>query len=77
VRLVLAAGISTAAAYLTSVALDQIAADPNQAVAALRAALVTALDVLVFVGVARLLHLREVTEVMDTVTRRLRSKAHA
>ncbi len=49
------------------------ASDPNQAVAAVRAAVVTALDVLVFVVVARLLRLREVTDVLDTVTRRLRS----
>ncbi len=49
VRLVIAAGISTAAAYLTTLALDQLGSDPNQAVAAVRAAVVTALDVLVFV----------------------------
>jgi putative peptidoglycan lipid II flippase len=73
VRLVIAAGISTAAAYLATLAIDQLGTDPNQAVAALRAAVVTALDVLVFVVVARLLHLREVTDVLDTVTRRLRS----
>jgi putative peptidoglycan lipid II flippase len=73
VRLLIAAGISTAAAYFATLALDQLGSDPNQAVAAVRAAVVTALDVLVFVVVARLLHLREVTDVLDTVTRRLRS----
>jgi putative peptidoglycan lipid II flippase len=75
VRLVIAAVISTAAAYLANLALGELASDPNQAVAAVRAAVVTALDVLVFVLVARLLNLREVTDVLDTVTRRLRSSA--
>jgi putative peptidoglycan lipid II flippase len=73
VRLLITASVSTAAAYLTTLALDEFRSDPNQAVAAVRAAVVTAVDVLVFVVVARLLHVREVTEVLDTVTRRLRS----
>jgi putative peptidoglycan lipid II flippase len=77
VRLLIAAGISTLAAYLTTLALDQLGSPPNQALAALRGVTITALDVLVFVGVARLLHLREVTDVLDTVTRRLRSRTHA
>jgi putative peptidoglycan lipid II flippase len=77
VRLVIAAGISTATAYLADLGLDQLGGDPNQAVAALRAAALTAFDVLVFVLLARLLNLREVTDVLDTVTRRFRSRAHA
>jgi len=77
VRLLIAAGISTVAAYLAVLALDQLGTPPNQAFAALRGVTITALDVLVFVAVARLLHLREVTDVLDTVTRRLRSRTHA
>jgi putative peptidoglycan lipid II flippase len=77
VRLLIAAGISTVAAYLALLALDQLGGPPNQALAALRGVTITALDILVFVGVARLLHLREVTDVLDTVTRRLRSRTHA
>jgi putative peptidoglycan lipid II flippase len=73
VRTAVAAGVSTAVAYLASLALDQVSTDPNQAVAAVRAAVVTGVDSVVFVVVARLLHLREVTDVLDTVTRRLRS----
>jgi len=77
VRLLIAAGISTVAAYLAILALDQLGSPPNQLFAALRGVTITALDVLVFVGVARLLHLREVTDVLDTVTRRLRSRTPA
>jgi putative peptidoglycan lipid II flippase len=77
VRLFIAAGISTVVAYLATLALDQLGSPPNQALAALRGVTITALDVLVFVVVARLLHLREVTDVLDTVTRRLRSRTHA
>lgn len=77
VRLLIAAGVSTVAAYLAVLALDQLGTPPNQAFAALRGVTITALDVLVFVAVARLLHLREVTDVLDTVTRRLRSRTHA
>jgi putative peptidoglycan lipid II flippase len=77
VRLLIAAGISTVTAYLATLALDQLGSPPNQALAALRGVTITALDVLVFVVVARLLHLREVTDVLDTVTRRLRSRTHA
>jgi putative peptidoglycan lipid II flippase len=76
-RLLIAAGISTVVAYLATVALDQLGSPSNQALAALRGVTITALDVLVFVVVARLLHLREVTDVLDTVTRRLRSRTHA
>ena len=77
VRLLVAAGISTVAAYLATLALGQLGSPPNQALAALRGATIAALDVLVFLLVARLLHLREVTDVLDTVTRRLRSRARA
>ena len=73
VRLLLAAAVSTAVAYLANLGLDRVIADPGMAVAAVRAALVTGLDILVFLLVARLLRLREVTAVVETVTRRLRS----
>ena len=73
VRLLLAAAVSTAVAYLANLGLDRVIADPGMAVAAVRAALVTGLDILVFLLLARLLRLREVTAVVETVTRRLRS----
>jgi putative peptidoglycan lipid II flippase len=73
VRLVLAAAGSTAAAVGLALLLDRSAGDPNLVVAALRAMLVTVIDVIVFVVLARLLRLREVTDVLETVTRRLPS----
>jgi putative peptidoglycan lipid II flippase len=73
VRLFLAAGVSTAVAYLADLGLGEVIAAPGMGMAAVRAALVTGVDILVFLLVARLLRLREVTAVLDTVTRRLRS----
>jgi putative peptidoglycan lipid II flippase len=73
VRLLLAAGVSTGVAYLANLGLGQVIAAPGMAMAAVRAAVVTGVDILVFLLVARLLRLGEVTAVLDTVTRRLRS----
>jgi len=77
VRLLIAAATSTAAAYGVHVLLDTLGDDPHLAVAALRAAAVTLVDVVVFLIAARLLHVREVTDVLDTITRRLRSRSPA
>jgi putative peptidoglycan lipid II flippase len=71
VRMAIAVGASTAVAYLVLLALGVLGDDPTNVVAALRAALVTTVDVAVFFVLARRLHLQEVTEVVDTLTRRL------
>ncbi len=73
VRLLVAAAGSTAVAWGASLLLDDLGADPHLAVAALRAFVVTVVDVVAFLVLARVLRLTEVTEVMDTVTRRLPS----
>jgi putative peptidoglycan lipid II flippase len=71
VRMAIAVGVSTAVAYGVLLALGVLGEDPTNVVAALRAALVTSVDVAVFLVLARFLHLTEVTEVVDTLTRRL------
>jgi putative peptidoglycan lipid II flippase len=73
VRLLIAAAGSTAVAWGASLLLDGFGADPHLGVAALRAFAVTVVDVVAFLVLARLLRLAEVTEVLDTVTRRLPS----
>ena len=70
VRVLIAAGISTFAAWGVAMLLPG-QDDPSHAVALLRLALVTGADVLVFLVLARLMRLAEVTDVIDTVTRRL------
>jgi putative peptidoglycan lipid II flippase len=77
VRLILAAAVSTAVAYGAKLALDQMGTSPNQAIAAVRAAIITGVDIGVFLAAARLLRLREVTEVVGTITRRLGSRTGA
>ncbi len=74
VRAGVAVGISTAAAFVALRLLGVLGAEPNNAIAALRAMVVTAVDVGVFVVLARFLHLSEVTEVVDMVSRRLPSR---
>jgi putative peptidoglycan lipid II flippase len=74
VRAGVAVGISTAAAFVVLRLLGVLGSEPGNAVAALRAMVVTAVDVGVFVVLARFLHLREVTEVVDMVSRRLPSR---
>ena len=49
--------------------------DPSHLLALLRLVLVGGADVLVFLVLARLMRLTEVNEVIDTVTRRLRTAA--
>jgi putative peptidoglycan lipid II flippase len=71
VRLLLVAAVSTAAAAGTAYLLHDLVDDPNLAVAALWVFLVTAVDVILYVFLARVVRLREVTSVVDTITRRL------
>ena len=72
-RMAFAVAGSTGAAIALHELLGFLGTEPNQALAALRAFLVTALDVAVFLALARLLRLGEVNEVVDMVTRRLPS----
>ena len=76
-RLLLAALVSTAAAYAVHLLLGALGPDPHLVVALLRALAVTAVDVVVFVLLARVLRLEEVTGVLDTVLRRLPSRRQA
>lgn len=75
VRLLVAAAASTGVAWgLALVLTGALGEDPNLAVAGLRAFVVTVVDVGVFLLMARALKLREVTDVVATVTRRLPSR---
>ena len=72
VRLVLVVAGSTAVAGATAFGLGVLwGSEPHWALALLRGALVAGVDGLVFVVLARAFHLREVTSVISTVTRRL------
>jgi putative peptidoglycan lipid II flippase len=71
VRVLLAAAVSTAAAAGAAYLLHRVSDDPHWLLAALWVLVVTTVDVVAFVAFARLLHLAEVTTVVDTVTRRL------
>jgi putative peptidoglycan lipid II flippase len=73
VRLAIATGIATFAAWGVATLLPGHD-DPSHLVALVRLVLVAGADVLVFVVLARLMRLAEVTEVIDTVTRRLRRR---
>jgi putative peptidoglycan lipid II flippase len=75
VRLVVVAGLATAGAYAVTWAFTGLGDDPPLVLALLRAAVVTAVDVGLFLVLARALRLSEVTDVIDTVTRRLPSRA--
>jgi putative peptidoglycan lipid II flippase len=71
VRLLFIAAVSTAAAAGTAYLLHELVDDPSLALAAVWVLLVTAVDVVVFVLLARVVRLREVTSVVHTITRRL------
>jgi putative peptidoglycan lipid II flippase len=73
VRMLLAAGTSTAVAALVAHLLRGLTDRPDQLVALATGTTVLLVDVAVFVGMARLLHLHEVTSMLDTVRRRLPS----
>jgi putative peptidoglycan lipid II flippase len=75
VRLVLVAVLSTTAAVGAAWLLRGLGEDPALVVALLRAVAVTAVDVVVFLLLARLFRLQEVTAVLDTVARRLPSRS--
>ena len=70
-RLVVAVGFATTVALLVATGLHALVDEPHWAVAAGMAVVVTLVDGVVFVVLARALQLREVTAVLGTVTRRL------
>jgi putative peptidoglycan lipid II flippase len=72
-RLLVTAGVSTAVAWAVLWGLGRFGEDPHLAVAGLRALVVALTDVAVFVVMARVLRLDEVTDVVRTVTRRMPS----
>ena len=69
-RLLVAAGLATALTFPVAQVLDGLAEDPGPLVAAVRLVSVGAVDVLLFLVLARLLRISEVREVVATVTRR-------
>jgi putative peptidoglycan lipid II flippase len=71
VRVLIAAGAATVVAAVLAYGAHRIDDDPSWPVAAATLLVVGGVDVLVFVLVARLLRLEEVTAVVDTFTRRL------
>ncbi len=70
-RLLLVALLATAGGWLVHLLLDGLGPDPTKLLALVRAMAITAVDVVAFLLLARLFRLTEVTEVLDTVTRRL------
>ena len=75
VRLVAVAAVSTAGAYGATWLLAGLGEDPTLVVALLRALAVTVVDVVLFLVLARLFRLTEVTDVLNIVTRRLPSRS--
>jgi putative peptidoglycan lipid II flippase len=74
-RLLIATGLATALTFPVAQVLDGLADDPGTVVAAIRVLCVGAVDVLLFLVLARLLRISEVSEVLATFTRRARPRA--
>jgi putative peptidoglycan lipid II flippase len=72
-RLAVATGLATALTFPVAQVLDGLADDPGLLVAAVRLLCVGAVDVLLFLIFARLLRLREINEVLSTLSRRARA----
>jgi len=71
VRLLIAAGVSTAVAWAVGRLLPGHTDDVSHALAAARVVLLGGLDLALFLALARAMRIREVTTVLDTVIRRL------
>jgi len=71
VRLAFAVAVSTAVAIGAAAILHEWAEEPHWLVAAVIAGVITVIDAVVFVLMARALRMHEVTSVIETVTRRL------
>jgi len=74
VRLLIAAGVAAALAALLGHAFPGRGHDVSHALAAVRVVLIGAVDLLLFTAFARLMRIREVTTVLDTVLRRRRGR---
>ncbi|HET9421411.1 MAG TPA: murein biosynthesis integral membrane protein MurJ [Nocardioides sp.] len=70
-RLALAVAVATAAAFAVAVALHATTDHPHWLIAALMAGVITTVDAVVFVLLAKAMRIREVTAVLETVTGRL------
>jgi len=71
VRMAIVAGLATAAAAGASYLLDLVTDDPGWLVAVVRLMVVGAVDAVVLVALARAFRVRELTSMIDTLTRRL------
>jgi putative peptidoglycan lipid II flippase len=74
VRLLIAAGISTGVAALVGHALPGREDDVSHVLAAARLVAIGLVDLCLFVVLAQLMHIREVTTLLDTVLRRRRGR---
>ena len=72
-RLLIATGLATGLTFPVAQVLDGLADDPGTLVAAVRLVCVGAVDVLLFLVLARLLRISEVNQVLATLTRRARA----
>jgi putative peptidoglycan lipid II flippase len=72
-RLVIATGLATGLTLPVAQVLDGLADDPGTLVAAVRLVCVGAVDVLLFLVLARVLRISEVNQVLATLTRRARA----
>jgi putative peptidoglycan lipid II flippase len=75
-RLALAVAVSTAVAFAVAAALHAVTDSPHWLLAAVIAAVIMAVDGVVFVLVAKAIRIREVTLVLETVTGRLLRSRH-
>jgi putative peptidoglycan lipid II flippase len=71
VRLLIAVAVATAAAAAAAYLLHRVQDEPDWAVAGVWVAITGAVDALVLVAMARVMRLREVTSVVDTLTSRV------
>jgi putative peptidoglycan lipid II flippase len=74
VRLLIAAGLAAGLAWLLAQALPGRGHDVSHTLAAVRVVLIGGLDLVLFVAFARVMRIREVTTVLDTVLRRRRGR---
>lgn len=71
VRLLIATALATAAALATAYLLDLLDDEPGRVLAVVRLVLVGGVDLVVLLVLARALRIREVTSVVETITRRV------
>ncbi|MBA2955053.1 murein biosynthesis integral membrane protein MurJ [Nocardioides sp. MAH-18] len=71
VRMAIVAGLATAAAAGTAYLLDSVADDESWILAVVRLTVVGAVDAVVLVALARAFHVRELTSMIETITRRV------